>query len=114
MIIINKTKGKILAKKAKLCKSHISKAIGLMFSRKAKPLMFIFDKEEIVQLHMFFVFFPIDIIYIDSNNQVVEIKENFRPFAFYNPKNKAKYVIELPKGTIKKTNTQIEDTIRFK
>ena len=113
-MIKNITKNKILAKKTILCKNNISKAIGLMFSRKKKTLIFIFKKEKIIPLHMFFVFYPIDVIFLNKNKKVVEIKQNLRPFAFYIPKNKAKYVIELPHKTIRKTKTKLGDTISFK
>ena len=62
---------------------------------------------------MFFVFYPIDVLFLNKNKIIVEIKENFRPFAFYTPKNKAKYIIELSQKTIKKTKTQIGDKIKF-
>ena len=62
---------------------------------------------------MFFVFYPIDVLFLDQNRVVIEIKENFAPFSFYNPKNKSKYVIELPKNIIKETNTQLGDKIEF-
>jgi len=54
---------------------------------------------------MCFVFFPIDVAFLDSKQRVVEIKENFRPFTLYNPKRKAKYVIELCSGTIERSGT---------
>ena len=63
---------------------------------------------------MFFVFYPIDVLFLDKNKKIVEIKENFKPFTLHNPKNKAQYIIELPKGTIKQTKTGIGDTISFK
>jgi len=84
-----------------------------MFSRKSKSLVFIFKKEKIVPLHMLFVFYPIDVLFLDKNKIVVEIKENFKPFSFYNPKNKSKFVIELPKNTIRKTKTELGDKIEF-
>jgi len=62
---------------------------------------------------MFFVFYPIDVIFLDKNKIIVEIKENFKPFTFYTPKNKAKYIIELKNNTIKETNTKIGDIISF-
>ena len=108
-----KNKSKVLAKKIKLCKNPFSKAWGLMFSKKNKSLIFIFDKEKIISLHMLFVFYPIDVLFLDKNKKVVEVKESFKPFRFYIPKNKAKYVVELPYGIIKKTKTEIGDTISF-
>jgi len=83
-----------------------------MFSRQ-KNLVFLFNKEKIIPLHMFFVFFPIDVVFLDSNRQIVELKENFRPFSFYTPKSKAKYIIELENGIISETNSQVGDKIDF-
>ena len=60
---------------------------------------------------MFFVFFPIDVLFLDEDKKVVEIKKKFEPFTLYNPKNKAKYVIELPQGAVKNTNTKIGDKV---
>ena len=112
MRIKNKKKRTLLARNAKICTSIISKSFGLMFSKK-KPLIFIFKKEKINPLHMFFVFYPIDVLFLNKNKIVVEIKENFRPFSFYAPKNKSKYIIELPKNTIKETKTKLGDKIEF-
>ena len=104
MRINNTTKKILLAENAKACNNIFSKSLGLMFS-KPKSLIFIFKKEKIIPLHMFFVFYPIDVLFLDKNNVVVETKENFMPFTFYIPKYKAKYVIELEKNTIRKTET---------
>ena len=81
--------------------------------REPKPLIFIFEKEKIIPLHMLFVFYSIDVLFLDKNKKIVEIKENFRPFRFYTPKNKAEYVVELPNGIIKKSGTKLGDKISF-
>jgi len=112
-MITNKTRKTIIAERHYNFKSPISKAIGLMFAMNPKNLIFIFKKEKIVPLHMFFVLFPIDVLFIDKNKRVVDLKENFRPFTSYIPKAKAKYVIELPKGMIKKSKTRLGDIISF-
>ncbi|MBW2996382.1 DUF192 domain-containing protein [Candidatus Woesearchaeota archaeon] len=77
--------------------SVFGKARGLMFSRK-KNLMFVFDEEKRISLHMFFVFFPIDVLFLDKDKKIVEIKKNFKPFTFYKSKEKAKYVVEIAIG----------------
>ena len=94
--------------KGKVCKSIWSQTRGLMFSRK-KTLIFEFDKEINVNLHMFFVFFPINVYFLNKNKEVIEIKENFKPFAIYKPKNKFKYIVESPK----KLNVKIKDKIEW-
>ncbi|MBN2052761.1 DUF192 domain-containing protein [Candidatus Woesearchaeota archaeon] len=112
-MIINQTCKFIIVKKSKLCKDVFSKAFGLMFHFK-KPdygLVFIFNNERRADLHMLFVFFPIDVLFLDKNKKVVDIKKDFKPFSYYLPKAKAMYVIELPVGFVGKT--KIKDLIRF-
>jgi len=47
---------------------------------------------------MLFVFFPIDVIFLNSKKKVVD-KTTLNPWQLnYTPKIPSKYVIELPKG----------------
>lgn len=114
-MIKNETKNKIIAENHKDCTSIFSKAMGLMFTNKEnqQPLIFHFKKEKYIPIHMYFVFFPIDLIYLNKNNEVIEIKENLTPFAYYAPQKKAKYLLELKANTIKKTNTELNDIIKI-
>ena len=114
-MIQNVRNGKIIAVKKRECRSIFSRAKGLMYSKRIKDegLVFFFDKEKITSLHMFFVFFPIDVLFLDKNKKVIDVKENFKPFTFYANKKPAMYVIELPQDAIKKTNTKLGDRISF-
>ena len=110
-MILNKKM--VLAEKFRYCRG-ISKYMGLMFSFKfKKALIFDFQREQKIDIHMFFVFFPIDLLFLDRNKKVVEIKENLKPFHFYGSKEKARYVIELDKGIVNKSNTKVGDQIKF-
>ncbi len=93
-MIINKTKNKIISKKEIVCRNIFSQSLGLMF-RKKQNLLMIFNKEMKVRLHNFFVFFPIGVLILNEKMEIVEIKRNFRPFTFWNSKEKGKYVVEL-------------------
>ena len=114
-MIKNLTNKKVIATNSKIAKSSLKKAIGLMFSKKIKDkgLIFVFDHESIIPLHMFFVFYPIDVLFLNNNKEVVEIKENFKPFTFYTNENPAMYIIELPAGAIKESKTKLKDKISF-
>ena len=79
----------------KICDSILSKTIGLMFSRK-KNLLFVLGKEQRIPLHNFFVFYPINLVFLDKNKKIIEIKKNFKPFTFYTSKKKASYLLETP------------------
>ena len=114
MNIKNLTRKKVLSDDFSLCSDSFSKFIGLMFSQnKNKTLIFRFKNERFVDLHMFFVFYPIDVLFVDKNKIVVDKKENFKPFRFYKSKKKAMYAIELKEGIIKETKTKIGDKIEF-
>lgn len=114
-MIKNITRDTILTVNHKLLTSVFSKTMGLMFSKKISDIgfVFVFSKPKKIDLHMFFVFFPIDILFLDDNKKVIEIKENLKPFSIYVSKNKASYVIELPNNTIKESKTKVDDKIVF-
>jgi uncharacterized membrane protein (UPF0127 family) len=112
MIIKNISQKTILSSDARVCSSLWQKARGLMFSPQ-KDLVFVSAREQKIPLHMFFVFYPIDVLYLNKEKKVVECKENFLPFTFYNPQHKAHYVVELAVGTIKKTKTTVTDSLVF-
>ncbi|MFH2020346.1 MAG: DUF192 domain-containing protein [archaeon] len=112
---------KNITKKTEICKrknnftSILSKAVGLMFSKKIEDVgyIFIFSEPRKIDLHMFFVFFPIDVIFLDENKKVIELKENFQPFTIHYSKHNSKYVIELSAGTIHRSKTTIGDILSF-
>lgn len=114
MLVKNLTKKKVIADDARLCDDNFSKFMGLMMSKNQnKSLIFKFSKEKIISLHMFFVFYCIDVLFLDKNKIVVDKKENFNPFTLYISKKKSMYAVELPDGIIKKTKTKIGDEIEF-
>jgi uncharacterized membrane protein (UPF0127 family) len=78
----------------KICDTALSHMRGLMFSRKRKCVL-AFDKERIVPLHTWFVFFPIKVEFLDSSKRLVE-RAVMQPFSTYTPKMKARYVVETP------------------
>jgi hypothetical protein len=54
-------------------------------------------------IHMLFVFFPIDVLFLDTNKQVVD-KVTLRPFQLnYTPRHAAAYIVELPAGSAEHT-----------
>lgn len=114
-MIKNLTKKTLICPSEKVCRSISSKAKGLMFSRKIVDcsLIFVFDRSQKADLHMMFVFFPIDVLFLNSEKEVLELKERFLPFTYYSPKSMAKYIIELPEGSIRQSRTKIKDKIYF-
>lgn len=102
-----------IAQRVRFADSLSKQAIGMMFSFKSRSaLVFRFSDARRRALHMWFVFFPIDVLFLDAQQRIVEIKRNFRPFAVYIPKQKAQYIVELPVGTVRRC--AVGDRVRFR
>ena len=112
-MIKNLTKGNIIVNEKKICDNIWRHTLGLMFSKKIhdKGLVFVFNKERRISLHMWFVFFPIDVLFLNSDKEVIDIKERFLPFGFYS--SKGKYCIELLLGCVKEKKIEKKDKIIF-
>lgn len=76
----------------KICSSVLSQFFGLRFSKR-KNLLFVFDKERRVVVDMFFVFYPITILYMNKDKEIIDIKKA-KPFRIYFSNKKVKYIIE--------------------
>ena len=62
-------------------------------------------------IHMFFMRFPIDVVFCDKTHTVVGYCKNIKPYQVSPIFFKASYAIELPTGTITSTHTRIGDVI---
>jgi uncharacterized membrane protein (UPF0127 family) len=98
-MIRNLTTGQIIATEVKWCNTFFSKGRGLMFRcaiGEDEALVFVESKESIglTSIHMFFVFFPIAVLWLDTEKKVVD-KKLARPFRpCYAPQRPAQYFIE--------------------
>lgn len=68
---------------------------GLMFSRR-KNILLVLPREgrNRAAIHSFFVFFPFQAIFINSQNEMVEVKK-MKPFRVYRPKKPARFILEI-------------------
>lgn len=88
-----------------------------MFRKKLKRgqgLVLVADEESIYQttIHMLFVFFPIDVIWLNKAKEVVDLRPNVKSFQpLIAPRSPAKYVLELPVGAAK--HIKQGDTLQF-
>jgi uncharacterized membrane protein (UPF0127 family) len=74
--------------------------MGLMFRTKMSPgdslLLVMRAKDNLsAGIHMFFVFFPLGVIWITKEGKVVD-SVKARPWRVYVPKEKAEYILEAP------------------
>lgn len=64
-------------------------------------------------IHMFFMRFPLDVIFLDASQRVVKLRPNFRPWRPFAGARNARYTLELPVGTIEASQTQVGDQCAF-
>ncbi len=92
------------------------RARGLMFRKGlSKALIFVLNGETRIgaAIHSLFVFFPFDIIWLSKDRKIVGMKTVGPWRLFESPKEKAKYFIELPAGSIEKAKVKIGDRINL-
>ena len=93
-------KGKRALCDAAPCRSFFAKFLGLMFRRKAVPLLFVFDSEarERNAIHSFFCP-PFEAVFLDGEKRIVGVVRGITPWrpAIF-PKKPFAYLLELPVG----------------
>lgn len=62
-------------------------------------------------IHCFFMSIPIDVIYADREHQVVALERSMRPWSIGRIHRQAHYVLELPVGTLDRTDTAVGDQL---
>jgi uncharacterized membrane protein (UPF0127 family) len=97
--ILNRETGQVLIESARWCSSRLCRLRGLQFRRNLKSgeaLILVKDKDSIANtsIHMFFVFFPIAAIWINSKGKVTsaQLAKPWRPY--YASPEPATYVLE--------------------
>lgn len=62
-------------------------------------------------VHMFFMGFPIDVVYVSDAGEVVGLAPNLQPWRVGPIVREASFVLELPAGIVEQTGTETGDQI---
>lgn len=85
--------------------------------RENAGMLFIYDTEDKWAMWMKDMNYPIDIIWLDKDKKIVYIVKNAPPesypFESFTPKQDAKYVLEVPAGTVGKKAISIGKEAAF-
>jgi uncharacterized protein len=112
MKIHNVTRDTPIADRAEKAGTFLSRGKGLMFS---PPLP---DGGGLViepcnSIHMFFMRYPLDVIFTDKEGCVVFMYKGIKPWRMGRIVQGARRAIELPEGTIERSGTQAGDVVRI-
>ena len=114
-LLVNIYSGKKQLVKAKVCQNILLLAKGLRFSaplKKNEGLLLASKKEDLAAIDMFFVFFSIDVLWLDKNKKIIHIFINVKPFTPYvAPPKKAQYILECQANSTGKL--KIKDKLSF-
>ena len=112
MQIINKSKEILIAQRGKLANTFFTRMMGLLNRDSIDP-----DEALIIipckSIHMFFMRFPIDVVFVDKELKVVGMVENIQPFRLSPTYRKAGFAIELAVGSVQRLQIQIGDSIQI-
>ena len=110
--VSNKTRGTVLAQKAKIANTPLLRLRGLLgrsFLDQGEGLII----EPCSSIHTCFMRFPIDVLFLDNNNKIVLLANNLPPWRLFGTLFKGKIALELPTGTVIKTETKVGDFIEI-
>ncbi len=64
-------------------------------------------------IHTHFMGFPIDVLYVGAAGEVVALNRTLPPWRFGRYHRRARFVIELPAGTVEATGTEVGDHLHI-
>ncbi|MBI5834806.1 MAG: DUF192 domain-containing protein [Armatimonadetes bacterium] len=111
VLVTNVSRGTVVAHQCVLGVSFGWRLRGLMFRRGFGP----FDGlwlAPTAEIHMFWVRFPIDLVWLDAELRVVDVTPAIAPWRVKTCRGAAS-VLELPVGTLANSRTQAGDQLVF-
>ena len=114
LYVYNKTRETFVATEATVADSYVRRLVGLLgktkrWARLGTGLWIIPSRG----VHTIGMLFPIDVIFLDKNKEVVGVEEHVRPFRISRVSLKAASVLELPPHTIYRSGTQVGDQLEI-
>lgn len=114
LCVYNRTRGTFVATEAVLADGYWQRLIGLLgktskWARLGAGLWIVPSRG----VHTIGMMFPIDLLFLGKNKQVVRIEERVRPFRISKVCLKASSILELPAQTVQRTGTRVGDTLEI-
>ena len=112
MKIYNSTQNNLIADDATVAKSFLTRTLGLI------PQKMISEAEGLIikpcnSIHTFFMKFPIDVLFVGADDEIVALYENVEPWRILPIHFNSLYVAELKAGQISAKNIAKHDIIQI-
>src|ERR1700682_5394095 len=114
LYVYNKTRETFVATEAMLADSYLRRLVGLLgktrrWAQLGRGLWIVPSRG----VHTIGMMFPIDLIFLSKEKQVLHVEEHLRPFRISKVSLKATSVLELPPHTIYRSGTQVGDSFEI-
>ncbi len=112
--VLNRTRERFVATNVAVADSYFRRLVGLLgktskWARAGRGLWIIPSHG----VHTIGMLFPIDLIFLDRERNVVHVEEHVRPFRISKVSLRSHSVLELPAHTVFRTGTCVGDQLEF-
>ncbi|MGH9691135.1 MAG: DUF192 domain-containing protein [Candidatus Acidiferrales bacterium] len=112
--VYNKTRETFVATEATVADSYVRRLVGLLgktprWAQLGSGLWIVPSRG----VHTIGMLFPIDLIFLNKEKEVVHLEEYIRPFRISRVSLKASSVLEVPPHTIYRSGTQVGDSFEI-
>jgi hypothetical protein len=112
--VYNKTQETFVATEATVADSYFPRLVGLLgrtkrWAQPGRGLWIVPSRG----VHTIGMLFPIDLIFLSKEKQVIHVEEHVRPFRISAVSLKASSILELPAHTIYRTGTKVGDQLEI-
>ncbi len=108
----NVTRGTVVANRGRVASSSADRSVGLLRTPEVKPGEGLWI-ERSPSIHMFFMRYPIDAVFVSKDMRVTKIVENFKPWRVVWWARGARDCLELRAGAVAESGTQVGDELRL-
>lgn len=112
-MLYNVNKNNTVLEQVKLADGFFQKFKGLMGRKKlskSEGLMLLSCNS----IHTCFMRFPIDVVFLNMNHEVIEIKKGLKPWRMVKYVKKAYITVEMAEGTVEYKNIELGDLLILK
>jgi uncharacterized protein len=114
LYVYNKTRETFVATEATVADSYLRRLVGLLgktrrWAQLGRGLWIVPSRG----VHTIGMMFPIDLIFLSKEKEVVWVEEHVRPFRISAVSLKASSVLELPPHTIYRSGTKVGDRLEI-
>jgi len=110
--VTNHSRGSVAVERCRVARSLRDRTVGLLGTAQlpAGEGLWI---EHAPSIHMFFMRFPIDAVFVEGDGRVVRIVEHLRPWRIVAWARGARDCLELPAGAARAAGIRVGDELRL-